>query len=367
MTTLDERWWSQVLCGADGDLHAGSSTENYLLLPNAVDPRVIVDTSSQQAMRDAVHRYLGTKTGALAGPLAGGVSKVIARKRVDWRIASSHRTLREHLSEVLDTDVRLSVAVGPPRVNRKPIVRCYADDQLIAVVKMGPEAHTAAMVVNEAEWLDYFSTEPLVDVATPEVLHRGEYGDSKLLVMSAFATTRVSAQGIGTIPLSLTRSLCDRFSTGTTVVEGPWWGGIHRRLERADTQRFLDYASALSNDDDFCGLTASIWHGDWSPWNIGTLRDGRHIIWDWERASIGVPLGFDLLHMHHQYGDGISNAAPGLQQLGVENSGRNGMEIAYMLELVARHAEAGMFVAERRRELEYLTEELMGKSGRSLQ
>ena len=36
-------------------------------------------------------------------------------------------------------------------------------------------------------------------------------------------------------------------------------------------------------------------HGDWTPWNMGR-RNGRLIVWDWERFHTGVPVGIDLAH-----------------------------------------------------------------------
>lgn len=368
VSSLNEDWWLQILCGSEGDLHAPSSTENYLLLPNASDPRVVVDTTSERAIRDALHRYLalGTRTGALAGPLAGGFSKVFGkRRRVDWRVSANGQTLREHLSEILGTDIRLSIAVGRPRLNRKPIVRCYRGAELVAVAKMGPDAHTAAMVVNEGDWLEKLAKEPLRDVATPEVRYRGTFGTSELLVTNPFVTTNISAQELGTIPLSLTRALTARFATGEPVVDGPWWTDLRARLDGPDTQNFVEIIDELSEDETCRALQTSLWHGDWSPYNIGTLEDGRHIIWDWERAAVGVPSGLDLLHMHCQYGDGLGHAGPGLEQLGIEKASRDCMEIVYTLEIVARHLEADMFYDDRRRKLEHQTQELLGKSRRS--
>ena len=42
-------------------------------------------------------------------------------------------------------------------------------------------------------------------------------------------------------------------------------------------------------------LTFGAWHGDWAPWNMASLDDTL-LVWDWERFTPGVPLGFDALH-----------------------------------------------------------------------
>jgi hypothetical protein len=42
-------------------------------------------------------------------------------------------------------------------------------------------------------------------------------------------------------------------------------------------------------------LTYGAWHGDWTPWNMASTRDGL-LVWDWERFAVGAPFGFDALH-----------------------------------------------------------------------
>jgi hypothetical protein len=46
-------------------------------------------------------------------------------------------------------------------------------------------------------------------------------------------------------------------------------------------------------------LRFGAWHGDLTPWNMATLRD-TICVWDWERFSRGVPLGFDAVHYAFQ-------------------------------------------------------------------
>ena len=177
MTTLNESWWAKVLGGPESDLHAASSTERYVVLPRASDPRVAVDQSDPQALRDAVQRFVGNRIGsAVSSPIAGGASAILARRRPTWGVSSPGHTLREHLSDVLGREVRLSIAVGPNRPNRKPVIRCYADSQLVAVAKMGPDPHTAKMVHNEGVWLKKLGGKPFEGIVTPQFLHSGLFG-----------------------------------------------------------------------------------------------------------------------------------------------------------------------------------------------
>lgn len=358
MSSFDESWWTNILGGPSGSLHASHSSEKYVLLPRASEPRVVVDPASQQAMRDAVDRFIGNRAGPAAGVLTGGASAMLSRRRAGWSVSSNDQTLREYLGDILGTEVRLSIAVGPPRPNLKPIVRCYSGAELVAVAKLGPDAHTAEMVKNEGEWLARFADEPFGEVTTPHVLHRGNFGASELLVMAPFDTEGASSIPLGEIPLDLTRSLTERFGAPGSVADGPWWRRLMERLDVVELEHFSAIAKELSSDAAFLALDGSVWHGDWSPWNIGTGRDGRRVIWDWERAAVGAPTGFDLLHLHYQYGEGIASAVPDLERLGVDRNSQRPLSILYFLELAARHHEAGALKTERQAAVEEKMAEL---------
>lgn len=351
MTSLDEGWWLQVLCGSGGDLRATTSDENYVVLPRVSDPRVLVDAKSQPAMRDALKRFVENRAGAAAGPLAEGATKLVSRKRADWNLVSDSQTLRSYLSEIMGTDLRLSIAVGPPRPNRKPIVRCYDGPNLVAVAKLGPDPHTAAMVANEGDWLEILEKEPL-DVATPTVLHRGTYGPNELLVLEPFVVDGPSSIHVADVPLQLTRDLRERFDDGGLLIDGGWWTELQGRLAAPELSQFSQIAAELARDETFRSLESSMWHGDWSPWNMGKLRNGRLIVWDWERATIGTPVGFDLLHLHYQYGDGFDAAQLPMAELGVSSMQKRLTTIAYFLELAARHYEGGALGSARQRDVE---------------
>jgi aminoglycoside phosphotransferase (APT) family kinase protein len=42
-------------------------------------------------------------------------------------------------------------------------------------------------------------------------------------------------------------------------------------------------------------------HGDWTPWNMN-IHNGRVQVWDWEKFTVGVPVGFDAAHCFVQRG-----------------------------------------------------------------
>ena len=56
-------------------------------------------------------------------------------------------------------------------------------------------------------------------------------------------------------------------------------------------------------------LTFGAWHGDWAPWNMASTERGL-LVWDWERFTSGVPLGFDALHYRLQSRPGAGHRDP---------------------------------------------------------
>lgn len=340
MTEIDEQWWTRVLAGPDGNLHESVSTERYIALPRASDPRIVVDSDDPQALRDAVDRFVANRGSLGRLPLSSGAAALLSRRRPTWLVGSPGSSLREHLSDVLDAEVRLSVAVGPPRPNLKPVVRCYAKSTLVAVAKLGPDPHTAALVENEARWLDALVWQPLNDVRTPTLLHQGTYGGSALLVMSALDLQHDRSVDLSEVPIDVTTELNERFGDTSDVVDGAWFCDLRRRLDRADLLAEAAQLRDVEANPLLTSVAVTAWHGDWSPWNVGHHRDGSLCIWDWERAGVGVPLGFDQVHLHYQYGEGTAAAADDLITLGVPPEQHDLIATLYLLELSARHGEA---------------------------
>ncbi len=349
MTDIDESWWVRVLAGPGGDLHAATADERYVALPRSSDPRVVVDSSSRLAVRDAVERFVASRTeNSMLRMVAGRGAPLVAKTKSAWSVtpSASNDTLRAHLSEVLGEHVRLAVAVGPPRPNRKPVVRCYNETELIAVAKLGPDPHTASMVSNESHWLRTLESEPLAGVSTPRLLHAGEFGDSNLLVMSAMDLKSDLGLAFADVPLSVVRELCERHRSGP-LRESSWWSALLDRLDRPALAAIAEQARSTQVDPRFDQLETSAWHGDWSPWNMGTSTSGELYVWDWERTTIGVPVGFDLLHLHYQYGAGLAAADDDLRSLDVPDIQHELVKRLYLFEVCARHADADALHGDR--------------------
>ena len=354
MAVVDEQWWRTVLAGPEGTLQttaSSDSNERYSALPRPSDPRVLVDLDCSPAMEDAVDRMVSSRApAALAGGIALGVSSLASRRKADWTVSSESElgTLREHLSEVIERRVRISVSVGPPRPNRKPVVRCYAGDELVAVAKLGPDPHTQLMVQNEAHWLGHLMEHPLDGVVTPGLIHSGAYGPSALLVMEPLDLVSDLGVSMSEMPMATLEGFVREHTDSSMVVQkSDWWQSLPKRLGDAQLAELAAHIDAVTCSPFIDELAVSAWHGDWSPWNTGHTVGGQIAIWDWERTSVGVPTGFDLLHLHYQYGSGLDGATLGLAQFGIPTSHHGVLQGLYLLELCARHVEADACKTER--------------------
>lgn len=352
MSTLDESWWTRVLAGPDGDLRSRDSSERYVVLPRVSEPRIVVDRDHPQAMREAVERFAASRTKSRAvRSLAAGGSALLSKTKAQWSIDAreSGETLRDHLCDVLDADVRLSITIGPPRPNRKPVVRCYGENGLLAVAKLGPDPHTALLVESEGRWLDAMAARPLRGVMTPPLLHSGVYGDCALVVMGALDLESDLGVDFADVPVEVARELSDRHESGQQLLDTKWWHDLRRRVDCHELASVAAQMVQAQDHPESRSLRISAWHGDWSPWNMGRSRDGKLCIWDWERATIGVPAGFDIAHLHYQYGEGLHGADQDLEKMGVPTSQHVLVKRLYLFELCARHAEADVLDTDRHR------------------
>jgi hypothetical protein len=97
-------------------------------------------------------------------------------------------------------------------------------------------------------------------------------------------------------------ALCCGTSKGW-LSTSPYWSDLRERLagvaDRPDGAALAAAARDLAARAGDTDLRYGAWHGDWAPWNMATLA-GSLLVWDWERFTLGVPLGFDALHYELQ-------------------------------------------------------------------
>jgi len=284
----------------------GCPGTEYLLVPDARRPRLLVPAGERRVAAAAVARYAEPqsrlarwKRDAVVAALRTGASAALLRDRVT--APGGPDTIETYLRDALGTNVRLGVHIGPARANRKPVLQVLTPaGETVAFVKLGVNELTRRLVRAETAALVTLSGIRLPDVGVPDVLHSGRWRDHEVLVQAALPVWHPRA------PLDPARcaeamrvvaTACG-FSSGTLGGSG-YWRRLATRLsdvsEHPDGFQLGRAAARLGTSAGNVRLTFGAWHGDWAPWNMRPLAD-RLLVWDWERFTIGVPLGYDALH-----------------------------------------------------------------------
>jgi hypothetical protein len=346
----------------------GEGSREYLVLPHARRPRLLVPAGSRRAAAAAVRHGTEPRSwrarlvrAAAAAALRTGAAEMLPRDRVAVEVAGS---LEHHLQEaVLGGPTSLAIHIGPARANRKPIAQLIdPTGQTTGFVKVGVGPLTRRLVRTETAALSTLSLLRLRQLTVPRVRHAGRWRGHQLLVQSALPVWRRRAR---LYPERLALAMrevayCCGVDHGT-LATSPYWKQLVERVTTVASQpEGATLASALATLGERTGdldLRYGAWHGDWAPWNMAVLPETL-LVWDWERFTVGVPLGFDAVHYDLQRNlQSSSDAAAAvratlaatdrlLAPFDVTPPARQATALLYLVDLAARYltdrqAEAG--------------------------
>jgi hypothetical protein len=346
---------------------AGTGTSAFLVLPHPRRPRLLVPAGARRAGAAAVRHYAEPQSWparlirtAVAVAVRTGTAGMLQRGRVRVEAAGS---LQGHLQEVLGTQVLLGIQIGPARANRKPVLQLLSPaGETIGFAKLGTGRLTRELVRAETGALETLSRLRLRQLTVPQVLHAGRWRDHELLVQSAVPVwRRRSALGPDRLALAM-RELADCCGVSESpLATSAYWQRLHERLVAATGQpegaALATAAAGLHRQAGATMLRYGAWHGDWAPWNMAALP-GTLLVWDWERFTTGVPVGFDAVHYYLQrrlqstpdaaaaVSATLAAADRLLAPFGVPAAARRATAQLYLVDLAARYltdrqAEAG--------------------------
>lgn len=271
-------------------LFASGSTSKYVRIGNGYVP------AQPARLRAAVSRANGPET--WGRHLARRTYAVAATVRSLARLELADGALREQLGELFGCEVWVSVHLGPPRANRKPVVLAHdGDNRVVGVAKLGFSTLTSALTRHEAVALLELAELDSPELRLPRTVATGPWGDGVLLVQSA-----VAFPGRHRVPDPVSRTAAERLIVGPPSQEfAAYLTGLLTRLydlpgSTDDLLRAFDRAAAALPDRS---IATGRWHGDWSPQNIVRTSTGVGA-WDFERFGYAVPCGFDALHFRLQ-------------------------------------------------------------------
>ena len=312
-------WPAPASAGFD---EPGAAISEYLLVLGGKRPRLLVPARHPRAAAVAVRRY--AEPGAvsqrlvlrvLSAALRTGLGRVALRPR--FRVCvnggsggsggSDAETIETYLRGALAEDLVLSMSIGPARANRKPVLQLLTQDgRTVGFAKIGVNELTRTLAAAEAESLRTVAATAPRHLTVPSVLHQGRWNGLEILVLSPLPIWLPRARHD---PPRLRAAMLEVAEIGGVTTaplrDSGYWAGLGRRLDSLDSdsdEAARALRGAYARIDEQAGavpLRYGSWHGDWTPWNMATLRDTL-LVWDWERFSGGVPLGFDAVHYAFQ-------------------------------------------------------------------
>jgi len=295
---------------ADGAA-AGVPVGEFVLVPSAERPRLLVPGHPRRVAAGAVRRYTSpvsklarARLQVLALLMASGIGQRVLPGRVriyaDDHADAPLDTIETYLHDALGTDLHVSLHIGPARANRKPVLQLLQPSgRTYAFAKVGVNDLTRRLVRAEAENLRCLAGAGFETLVVPSLLHHGRWRGHEVLVQGALPTwERTGTQR--PVLLAAMRELADVGRTAPQpLAHTDYWDGLRhgvRTLADAGAREAL--LEVLANLDAVASAAAvalGSWHGDWTPWNMAPRGD-RLMVWDWERFVTGVPVGYDALH-----------------------------------------------------------------------
>jgi len=276
-------------------------TRRVRLLPSADRPRLIVPERPRRAAATLAGalRERGSLTARLrTRALRMGFASGLAGFGPGSWVAVPEGGIDDELARQFGEPVTVAVHLGPPRANRKPVLAiARPDGSLLGFAKLGINSLSDALVRNETEALRRLATAALPGVVVPELLHSGTYGAHPLLVQSALPVAKsrpATADELRAAQVEVARA----FGTTTThLADATYLDALRARAVELPmlTERLMSVIDDLRHVHAELEVEFGCWHGDWRPVNVAALA-GRTLVWDWERFTTDVPLGYDALH-----------------------------------------------------------------------
>lgn len=287
----------------------GRPVAEYLVLPRLRAPRLAVVVRPARA-RQAGARHLPAGRSA-AAPGKSLVVRAALATEPGARLAfgaplrvygpPGADSFAAHIAEVLGRPVVLTVHIGGPRrANRKPVVQVHDGAGALGFAKLGVNELTADLVRAETVALRTLAKAGLVGVSAPAVEYAGAWHGHEVLLQSALEVWRPAVPVGAERVAGAMREVARVAGTVREPLRGSgYWHSLRARLSTLTDRPVGRALAALA--DQVVGaasgteLELGSWHGDWSPWNMHPLAETL-LVWDWERFSTGVPVGFDALH-----------------------------------------------------------------------
>lgn len=363
--TLRALWPEPARITRTGRAAPGPGRTEFLVVPSEDRAVLLLPRRPRRAAAGALRHYKASAAGprrllfrGLAlGARAGLADALPHRISIEPGSPGPHADLVGYLRDALGRDLVVSLRIGPPRANRKPVLELLSPGgQVLGFGKVGMTALTRELVRAEASALTQLGAAPLTHLVVPRLIHHGQWDGHEILVQ-----TPLSGSGRPATPTGLSAAMRELAAvqgvTRRPVSQTTYWRDLRARLEacrpRPPAAALLQVMTELEASAELTDLDFGSWHGDWTPWNM-TASHGRALVWDWERFEGGVPVGYDAVHYQLQAavtGDGpaaqaaaeaaVTGAPATLAAFGIEPTAAGLVAALYLLEIAARYLHDG--------------------------
>ena len=270
-----------------GRAAAGGGRTEFLLVPNETRPVLLVPRRPRRAAAAALRHY---KASAVGPPAAAVPRPGPGRRSSAWptccRTGSRSgrpgtgptRTWPPTCARSLDRDLVVSLRIGPPRANRKPVLELLSPDgEMLGFAKVGITDLTRELVRTEAAALDVLGVgradppagapaaapRPVARARGPgpgaaESAPAGPVSRAMLTSAMAELATRAGRHHAAGRP----EPLLARAAVAA--------GGL--RASRAGRGAAAGHGRPAGHRRRATSLAFGSWHGDWTPWNMAALR-----------------------------------------------------------------------------------------------
>jgi hypothetical protein len=299
----------------------GAGRTEFVIVPGEARAALLLPRRPRRAAAGALRHYKASASprrrllfGGLALAARIGLAEVLPERiSIDAAGQSADSDIAGYLAAALDQETVVSLRIGPPRANRKPVLELLtADGRLLGYAKVGVTGLTRDLVRAEAAALALLGGAPLARLAVPPLLHHGQWRGHEVLVQGGLSGSG-PARNRAELSGAMAEVATVRGITRLPATQSPYWQQLRPRLAGCpqrdlagavhDALSWLEPAAAVTS------LDFGSWHGDWTPWNM-TMSRGRVMVWDWERFQTGVPVGYDAIHYRLQEAASRGGVAP---------------------------------------------------------
>lgn len=336
----------------------------FLVVPSMQRAKLLLPRRPRRAAAAALRHYKASAAAprrlafhGLALAAQAGLADILPHRiSIEAGQGAADADISGYLAGVLHQEVIISLRIGPPRANRKPVLELLtADGKLLGFAKVGVNALTRELVRAEAAALAALGAARLVRLVTPRLIHHGQWQGHEVLVQGALSGTAPPRKWTG-MSQAMAELAAVQGVTRLPADQSPYWRDLRHRLASCTQRDLVDAMLQTLGHLQPAAATTSIafgsWHGDWTPWNM-TVSGGRALVWDWERFADGVPVGYDAVHYRLQAlvscgwapqaaaEATVAEAPAVLAPFGIQPGPARFIAALYLLEIAARYLHDG--------------------------